>query len=68
MVNYDMDEMQGDQLVASHRSSGPTALDAPGKINGRALVVRHSQIHWFRVVDERQGQVFKYAYDESFGE
>ena len=67
MILFQIDEMQGEKLVASHTVSGATALDALAKITVKALVIRSSQAHWLRVVDERQGQVFHYAHlDQGF--
>jgi len=52
MPIYQIDEMDGDELSASHVASGANALDALRKISGKAISTRALQDHWFRVVDE----------------
>jgi hypothetical protein len=62
MPQYHIDEMQGDELLAVHVAIGDTPMEAVGKVTAGPFVVRTSQKHWFRVVDERQSQVFKFAH------
>jgi hypothetical protein len=64
MPRYQIDEMDGDSLAASHVASGETALEALKKITGRPVSARALQTHWFRVVDEREGAVFEYSVDD----
>ncbi|OBQ73338.1 hypothetical protein [Mesorhizobium erdmanii] len=63
MPRYQIDEMQGDSLTASHIASGDTALDAVKKVTSGPISLRALQKHWFRVVDEAEGSVFEYSYD-----
>ena len=62
MVKYYIDEMQGESVVALHVATGETAIEAVQKVASGPLVVRTSQTRWFRVVDERQSEVFKFAH------
>jgi hypothetical protein len=64
MPRYQIDEMDGGSLAASHVASGGTALEALRKITGKPVSTRALQTHWFRVVDEREGSVFEYSVDE----
>jgi hypothetical protein len=64
MPLYQIDEMDGDLPAVSHTASGETPLEALQKITGRPLSTRALQDHWFRVVDESQGHVFEYSYDQ----
>jgi hypothetical protein len=64
MPRYQIDEMEGESLAASHVASGDTALDALQKITGKAIFPRAMQRHWFRVVDESEGSIFEYSYEE----
>jgi hypothetical protein len=61
MPRFQIDEMDGDGLSASHVASGDTALEALQKITGKAVSTRALQNHWFRVVDENEGSVFEYS-------
>jgi hypothetical protein len=63
MPRYQIDEMDGDSLAASHVASAATALEALQKITGKAVSPRALQTHWFRVVDESEGSVFEYSVD-----
>ncbi|UVK38620.1 hypothetical protein LHFGNBLO_005807 [Mesorhizobium sp. AR10] len=65
MPRYQIDEMDGDDLAASHVANGETALQALHKITVRPISPRALQRHWFRVVDESEGIVFEYSYEES---
>ncbi|MBZ9676415.1 hypothetical protein [Mesorhizobium sp. ES1-1] len=65
MPPFQIDEMNGDGLSASHVASGDTALEALQKITGKAISTRALQPHWFRVVDEREGSVFEYSVCEN---
>jgi hypothetical protein len=61
MPRYQIDEMDGESLSASHVASGATALEALQKITGKAISTRALQNRWFRVVDESEGSVFEYS-------
>ncbi|MFA6155576.1 hypothetical protein [Mesorhizobium sp.] len=61
MPRFQIDEMDGDGLSASHVASGDTALEALQKITGKEVSTRALQNHWFRVVDEKEGSVFEYS-------
>lgn len=64
MPRYQIDEMEGDVLSASHVASGANAVEALRKITGKAISTRALQNHWFRVVDESEGSVFEYSVKE----
>lgn len=64
MPRYQIDEMDGESLSASHIASGATALEALQKITGNAISPRALQNHWFRVVDESEGSVFEYGVEQ----
>ena len=66
MPRYQIDEMDGDILMVSHVASGETPLDALQKISGHPLSNRALRQHWFRVVDESQGSVFEYSFDQKY--
>jgi hypothetical protein len=61
MPIYQIDEMDGDELSASHVASGANALEALRKITGKTISTRALQNHWFRVIDEGEGSVFEYS-------
>jgi hypothetical protein len=61
MVKYYIDEMQGEDVVALHVATGETPIEAVEKVTSGPFVVRTSQAQWFRVVDETQSEVFKFA-------
>jgi hypothetical protein len=61
MPRYQIDEMDGDALSASHIASGTTALEALRKIAGKAISTRALQDRWFRVIDQSGGSVFEYS-------
>ncbi|WP_155256376.1 hypothetical protein [Mesorhizobium loti] len=65
MPKYQIDEMDGDALSASHVASGATALEALRKITGKTISTRALQNHWFRVVDESEGSVFEYSVEHT---
>lgn len=66
MPRFQIDEMHGDGLSASHVASGDTALEALQKITGKTVSSRALQSHWFRVVDENEGSVFEYSVADEF--
>ena len=61
MPRYQIHEMDGDELSASHIASGTTALEALQKITGKTIWTPALQNRWFRVVDEGEGDVFEYS-------
>ncbi|QKC82702.1 hypothetical protein [Mesorhizobium sp. NZP2077] len=61
MPTYQIDEMDGDELSASHVASAANALEALRKITGKAISTQALQSHWFRVIDEGEGSVFEYS-------
>lgn len=61
MTLYQIDEMDGEALAASHTTSAETALEAVQKITGKAVSPRALQRHWYRVVDENEGSIFEFS-------
>ena len=61
---YYIDEMRGDDPVALHIARADSPLEALKKVTAGPFVIRTSESNWFRVVDERQNQVFSYALAE----
>ncbi|TSE09203.1 hypothetical protein C1D09_016405 [Mesorhizobium intechi] len=66
MPRYQIDEMDGDELLASHVASGATALEALRKITGKTTWTPALRNRWFRVVDESEGHVFEYSVAHDF--
>ncbi|WP_143748292.1 hypothetical protein [Mesorhizobium carmichaelinearum] len=66
MPRYQIHEMDGGELSASHLASGTTALDALQKITGKTIWTPALQNRWFRVVDEDEGDVFEYSVEHEF--
>ena len=63
MPRYNIDEMNGDELAASHIASGETALEALQKITCRPVSMRALQDYWFKVVDESKGIALECSYE-----
>ncbi|MGX5843553.1 hypothetical protein ACWGTI_22795 [Mesorhizobium sp. ArgA1] len=61
MPKYEIDEMRDGESVSHHTSEGETPSLALGNVVAGPFVVRTTEQHWFRVVDEAQSRVFHYA-------
>ena len=51
MQKYRVDELRGDDVVASHHISAQDAKAAAVEVAGAPVISRYGQSHWFRVVD-----------------
>jgi hypothetical protein len=61
MVRYQVDEMVGDDLVASHAVNGIDALDALRKIASGPFIESGEHLHWYRVVNEERASVQRFG-------
>jgi hypothetical protein len=57
--------VRGDDAVALHVVTAESPLEALKKVISGRFVIRTSEPNWFRVVDERQSEVFSYAHPKS---
>jgi len=55
MQKYRVDELDGDNVVASHHISAQDAKAAAVKVAGGPVIPRYGQSRWFRVVDVAGG-------------
>lgn len=61
IVRYQIDEMVGDDLVASHDVVGMDPLDALRKIASGPFIESGEHLHWYRVVDEERASVQRFG-------
>ncbi|RUW53367.1 MULTISPECIES: hypothetical protein [unclassified Mesorhizobium] len=60
-IRYQIDEMMGDELVASHAVNGHDPVDALEQIVAGPFIERGQHLRWYRVVDEASASVFEYS-------
>jgi hypothetical protein len=65
MPVYQVEEFDGDRVVASTSVIGEGPKVAAETVAGRPLSPRALQAHWFRVVDERQAMVYEFSLAET---
>ena len=61
MARFHVEELYGEDVVASNMVDAPDALSAAQTVAGKAISPRVMQDHWFRVVDEAEGTVHESA-------
>jgi hypothetical protein len=65
MVRYHVDELYGEEVVASVDTDAYNALGAVEAVTGKVVYPRAvQQQHWFRVIDE-DGSIYEFSLDEN---
>lgn len=62
MPKYEVEEMNGDVVTATHVVNASTPLRAAQEATERAVTLRTNETIWIRVADEKRGHVFEYAF------
>lgn len=61
---FHVEELYGEDVVASNIVEAPDALSAAQNVIGKAISPRSTQEHWFRIVDEAQGTVHEFSLED----
>ncbi len=62
MPQYHVEEMDGDAVTATHIINATTPLRAAQDATERSVTLRNAEPVWIRVVDEKRGHSFEYAF------
>jgi len=65
MPRYKVEELYGDEVVASQTVEVEEPIKAAERVAGAPISPRTLQKHWFRVVDEEQRSIFEFSLAET---
>ncbi|MGX9145231.1 hypothetical protein [Mesorhizobium sp. 128a] len=62
MPTYQVEEMSGDEVTATHVIDAKTPLRAARDATERDVTLRTHETVWIRVADEKRGHIFEYTF------
>lgn len=62
MPKYCVDEIDGEIITATHVVNAPTPIKAAHEATERQVTLRNQEVAWIRVVCEKRGHIFEYAF------
>ena len=62
MPKYQVEQMDGDAVTATHVVNAKTPLRAAQEATERSVTLRSDEPVWIRVIDEKRGHIFEYAF------
>ncbi|MBZ9739917.1 MULTISPECIES: hypothetical protein [unclassified Mesorhizobium] len=62
MPKYQVEEMDGETVTATHVVNATTPIRAAREATERDVTLRTTEQIWIRVADEKRGHIFEYTF------